>query len=160
MASQTIPDVAPYWWFIGGMVLLLAFFLIIRPRGFRPYPGPRPYPVPGGGLLGPGGPRRLLGAEGFAGATPRFTMFGVKWCPHCVSAKPVFESMGPTTTIDGQEAIFIDESGYAHTITTPASGLNGTLHILTFGGTVGQAVHLVSRNGKWWTVAVNGVTPS
>jgi thiol-disulfide isomerase/thioredoxin len=101
--AVTVPDIAPYWWFIGGMVLLLVFFLIIRPRGFRPYPGPRPYPFPGGGLLGPGGTRRLLGAEGFAGAITRFTMFGTDWCPHCTAAKPIFESMGSTTTIAGQE---------------------------------------------------------
>jgi thioredoxin domain-containing protein 5 len=28
-------------------------------------------------------------------------MFGVDWCPHCVQAKPLFESLGPTVTIDG-----------------------------------------------------------
>ena len=29
-------------------------------------------------------------------------MFGVDWCPHCVKAKPLFESLGSTVTIDGQ----------------------------------------------------------
>jgi thiol-disulfide isomerase/thioredoxin len=28
-------------------------------------------------------------------------MFGVDWCPHCVSAKPEFESLGSTVTIGG-----------------------------------------------------------
>lgn len=63
-------------------------------------------------------------------------------------------------TIDGQEALFVDETGHAHTITTPATGVNGALHILTFGGTAGQGCHLVSRNSSWWTVSVNGVTAS
>jgi glutaredoxin len=31
-----------------------------------------------------------------------FTMFGVDWCPHCVSAKPIFESLGSTVTIGDQ----------------------------------------------------------
>ena len=41
--------------------------------------------------------------EAFESASkPTFTMFGVDWCPHCVSAKPLFESLGPTVTIGGQ----------------------------------------------------------
>lgn len=41
--------------------------------------------------------------EGFAGGSDAtFTMFGVDWCPHCVSAKPLFESIGSTTTIGGK----------------------------------------------------------
>jgi thioredoxin-related protein len=49
-------------------------------------------------------------SEGFqditdAGATNdakyTFMMYGVDWCPHCVSAKPEFASLGPTKTIGG-----------------------------------------------------------
>lgn len=63
-------------------------------------------------------------------------------------------------TLDGQEAVFVDETGHAHTVTTPATLVNGASHILTFGGTAGQGCHLVSRNGIWWTVSLNGVTVS
>jgi hypothetical protein len=30
-----------------------------------------------------------------------FMMYGVDWCPHCVSAKPEFAALGPTKTIGG-----------------------------------------------------------
>ena len=83
-----------YWFMVAGFVLVLIFVLLIR--------------VPGGHhrrhhWFGPGGHRHLLGPGGqehFA-SSPTFTMFGVDWCPHCVKAKPLFESIGPTTTIDG-----------------------------------------------------------
>ena len=46
---------------------------------------------------------RSTGLEGFTGSAATkqatFTMFGVDWCPHCVSAKPEFESLGSTQTI-------------------------------------------------------------
>jgi thiol-disulfide isomerase/thioredoxin len=47
-------------------------------------------------------------AEGFQDSvgnagSPKYTfmMYGVDWCPHCVSAKPEFAALGPTKTIDG-----------------------------------------------------------
>ena len=63
-------------------------------------------------------------------------------------------------TVDGQEAVFIDETGHAHTVTTPATLINGVDHIATFGGTAGSSIYLVSRNGVWWAIALNGVTLS
>ncbi len=43
------------------------------------------------------------GYEGFEskGADYEFVMYGVDWCPHCVSAKPEFEALGSTKTIGG-----------------------------------------------------------
>jgi thiol-disulfide isomerase/thioredoxin len=46
------------------------------------------------------------GPEGFQGgvedtAKYSFVMYGVDWCPHCVSAKPEFASLGSTKTIGG-----------------------------------------------------------
>lgn len=61
-------------------------------------------------------------------------------------------------TVDGQRAMFTDETGHAHTITTPANVLNGAHTTLTFGGTAGQSAELFSRNGKWWAALLNGVT--
>jgi thiol-disulfide isomerase/thioredoxin len=96
-------DIKPFWWFVGGLCLLYIFALIVKPTGYRPYPGPAPYAPfgPGGTrhLLGPGGVRRLY--EGFE-STPVFKMFGVKWCPHCQTAKPEFLKLGSTVTIGGQ----------------------------------------------------------
>lgn len=84
-------ELKPYWVLVAGFVLLLVFVLMLRMPSHR-------------SRLGPGGTRHLLGFgsifEGFA-STPTFTMFGVDWCPHCVKAKPLFESLGPTVTIDG-----------------------------------------------------------
>jgi hypothetical protein len=51
---------------------------------------------------------------------------------------------------DGQELKIIDTSGHAHTITTPASGINGVHHIATSGGSAGDAVTLTAYNGAWY----------
>ena len=44
-------------------------------------------------------------SEGFqdTAAAPSYTfvMYGVDWCPHCVSAKPEFAKLGSTKTIGG-----------------------------------------------------------
>jgi len=96
-------NVKSYWVLVAGFVVLLAFVVLIRmPKRYGPG-GTRPLIGPGGThdspWLGPGGEHHLF--EGFASSDTRFTMFGVDWCPHCVSAKPKFESLGPTTTIGG-----------------------------------------------------------
>lgn len=39
--------------------------------------------------------------ENFEEGPYKFLMFGVDWCPHCVKAKPEFESLGATKTIGG-----------------------------------------------------------
>lgn len=61
---------------------------------------------------------------------------------------------------DGSTLVIVDTTGHAHTVTTPANGINGTLHIATFGGTVGQAVEFKAYNGKWYAALLNGVTIS
>ena len=103
---MNVKELKPYWVLVAGFLLLLIFVLIIRMPardGRRLGPGGtrQPWLGPGGihqPWLGPGGTQY----EGFANQEgPTFTMFGVDWCPHCVKAKPMFESMGPTTTIAG-----------------------------------------------------------
>ena len=43
------------------------------------------------------------GYEGFAsGSDYKMVMYGVDWCPHCVSSKPEFEALGATKTIGGK----------------------------------------------------------
>ncbi len=43
--------------------------------------------------------------SGASGEGFRMVMYGVDWCPHCVEAKPKFESLGPKVTIGGKEVI-------------------------------------------------------
>jgi len=54
---------------------------------------------------------------------------------------------------DGRRLDIIDGTGHAHTVTTPANGINGVNHILTAAGTKGQSVSLKAYNGTWY---VNG----
>jgi hypothetical protein len=50
---------------------------------------------------------------------------------------------------DGRKLEIVDGSGHAHTVTTPANGINGANHILTAGGTKGQSISLKAYNGTW-----------
>lgn len=51
---------------------------------------------------------------------------------------------------DGQELKILDQSGHAHTITTPASGINAVHHIATSGATAGDSITLTAYNGAWY----------
>lgn len=44
----------------------------------------------------------------------------------------------------------ISKTAAAHVITTPATGLNLTLHIATFAANIGSAVELVAIGGSWY----------
>ena len=61
---------------------------------------------------------------------------------------------------DGLSITIFDNSGHAHTVTTPANAIVPAHHVLTFNGTQGSFVTLVARNGKWLVEASSGVTPS
>lgn len=63
-------------------------------------------------------------------------------------------------TDDGKVLRIVDTTGAAHTVTTPANGLNGNHHIATFDGTVGAVLELVAYNGTWWGGRVTGITLS
>jgi len=94
--------IKPYWVLVTGFVVVLLYVIVLRvPAGRRPYRYPTGYLPKPSPWLGPGGTKHLLGYEGFADAASVFTMFGVDWCPHCVKAKPLFESLGSTVTIGG-----------------------------------------------------------
>lgn len=84
-----------------GLVILYIFILLMLRNSYNR----RFYSNKGGShLLGPAGTQHMYYAyEGFANtADATFTMFGVDWCPHCVAAKPIFESLGSTMTIGGK----------------------------------------------------------
>jgi thiol-disulfide isomerase/thioredoxin len=98
---MTPADIKPFWFFIAGLALLYLFTLVAMPahrrrHGWSPYPGPAPTPY-APQMLGPGGTRHLL-YEPFASSSTIFTMFGVDWCPHCVSAKPIVEKLKASMT--------------------------------------------------------------
>jgi thiol-disulfide isomerase/thioredoxin len=104
-------DVRPYWYLVAGLIVLYLFALMFvswRPssRGGRLGPGGTQQH-----LLGPGGTQQMFYGgytEGFAdSSTPTFYMFGVDWCPHCVSAKPEFEKLKATIG-DRVNAVFVN----------------------------------------------------
>lgn len=59
---------------------------------------------------------------------------------------------------DGKELKIVDQTGHAHTVTTPANGLNGAYHIFTFNGYLGNAVTLVAQGGVWWAPTSSSAT--
>jgi hypothetical protein len=56
---------------------------------------------------------------------------------------------------DGQTLRIVDGTGHAHTITTPANGINGNKHIATCAGNIGDEIVLRPFNGKWITNPTN-----
>ena len=70
-----------YWMFIAGLVLLFAVAVYARSTGLE-------------GFVGSGSKAATL------------TMFGVEWCPHCVSTAPEFDSLGSSVTI-GDTAVAV-----------------------------------------------------
>ena len=92
-------DIRPYWFLVGGFVLLYLFALMFyrpggRGRGLRP-----------ANIL-PGETRHML-YEGFSPtAAHTFYMIGTSWCGYCRKAKPEFEKLGSTMTI-GEKVVAV-----------------------------------------------------
>jgi hypothetical protein len=61
---------------------------------------------------------------------------------------------------DGKVLRFIATTAFAHTVTTPASGIDGSLHIATWTAAVGNSLELVAFNAVWYRLTVTGVTLS
>jgi hypothetical protein len=61
-------------------------------------------------------------------------------------------------TNDGVSLSIVSTTANAHTVTTPATGLNGALHIATFAANIGSALELVAYNGSWYTKSNIGIT--
>jgi len=99
-------DIKPMWFFVAGLLILLVFTAIMVPRSpMRPW---HPIPASGHPWILPGETRHMYG-EGFS-SDATFYMFGVDWCPHCVSTKPEFAALGPTQTIGGKtvQCVLVD----------------------------------------------------
>jgi len=43
--------------------------------------------------------------ENFENNSASFTMYYADWCPHCQTALPEFQKLGPTVTIDGTPVV-------------------------------------------------------
>jgi len=103
-------NVKPVWVFISGLALLYVFVLVIswsRSRHVRPHSWTPSQHADFKKWILPGQTRHY---EGFDGPDATFYMFGVDWCPHCVSTKPEFAALGPTQTIGGKtvQCILVD----------------------------------------------------
>jgi hypothetical protein len=61
---------------------------------------------------------------------------------------------------DGQILRIVSTTAAAHTVTTPANGLNGNVHIATFAAAIGNFLELVAYNGAWYVLASAGITLS
>jgi thiol-disulfide isomerase/thioredoxin len=104
---MNLMDVKPIWFFVTGLLLLAVFTAMMVPRRWHPVhilPGQPWSPIHGKSIIP--GQAHLLGQEGFT-SDATFYMFGVDWCPHCVSTKPEFEKLGSTQTIGGKTVQFV-----------------------------------------------------
>lgn len=61
---------------------------------------------------------------------------------------------------DGKILSVISTTAFAHTVTTPANGINGSKHIATFAAAVDSFIQLVAYNGVWYATPQNGITLS
>lgn len=63
-------------------------------------------------------------------------------------------------TDDNKQLEIISTMAQAHVITAPANGFNGSLHLATFAGAVGDAITMRAFNGSWYVANTIGVTIS
>lgn len=77
-------------------------------------------------------------------------------------ANPIAGAVGITSTgQDGFASLTVtDTTGNAHTITTGANGINGSLHVATFNGTKGSTITFIPYSGSWWVKCSSGVALS
>lgn len=63
-------------------------------------------------------------------------------------------------TDDGKVLEIVSQTAQAHTVTTPATGIDGTHTIGTFGGAIGDSIRLIAEGGFWWPCLAKNVTIS
>ena len=65
----------------------------------------------------------------------------------------------PFPADDGKILNIVAITAQAHTVTTPANGVNGASTIMTWAAAVGNGLQLVAYKGSWWTVGTpRGIT--
>jgi hypothetical protein len=63
-------------------------------------------------------------------------------------------------TDDGKSLRIWSMGAYAHTVTCPAGGINGTSHLLTFTAAANNFVTLLAISGSWYITGNTNVTAS
>jgi hypothetical protein len=63
-------------------------------------------------------------------------------------------------TDDGKSLRIWSLGAYAHTVTCPAGGVNGTQHLLTFTAAANNFVTLLAISGSWYVTGQTNVTAS
>ena len=62
---------------------------------------------------------------------------------------------------DGKRLTIISGTAQAHTVTTPATGINGGSTTLTFQAAIGNAIELIAYGGTWMAAQyTNDTTPN
>lgn len=61
---------------------------------------------------------------------------------------------------DGKTLRIVGVTAQAHTVTTPAAGVNGANTTLTWTAAAGNSVELIAYNGSWYTATKTGVAVS
>jgi hypothetical protein len=61
---------------------------------------------------------------------------------------------------DGKVLFIMSTTAAAHTVTTPATGINGASAIATFTSAVGNQITLIAYNGKWYMQSQINITLS
>lgn len=62
---------------------------------------------------------------------------------------------------DGKSLTIVDSTGFAHTVTTPANGINTNKLTATFDATLARQFTLRAYGGTWWTnPGATGITLS
>ena len=61
---------------------------------------------------------------------------------------------------DGKTLTIVSTTANAHTVTTPTNGIDGSLHIATFSGTLPNVLELKAYQGTWYSVVKLGITNS
>ncbi len=65
----------------------------------------------------------------------------------------------PSAAQDGTKILITAATAHAHTVTTPALGINGVHHIVTYAA-IGDGILLEAVNGTWNQVSLTGPTPA
>lgn len=62
---------------------------------------------------------------------------------------------------DGQRLAIVALDAFAYTVTTPANGIDGSKHVMTWAAAIGNGIELIAQNGVWYPVGTPaGVTLS
>lgn len=66
----------------------------------------------------------------------------------------------PTVAQNGSRLLIVNDSAFANTVTTPANGIGGADHIITFTAAIGGYQELVAVNGVWYPLSEKNATLS